>query len=76
VVTRVRVSQAAFLELLVAELQQRPDTVVSVTGPNTIEVSLVGSYQAEAMALAVELRLRAWEEAQRAQGHDIRLEIT
>jgi hypothetical protein len=76
VVTQVRISNAALLDRLVDDLRQRPDTVVAVTGPNTIEVSLLGSYHAEAMRLAVDLLLRAWEAAQRARGYDVRLEIT
>jgi hypothetical protein len=74
-VTRVRISPGAFLEVLVEDLRQRADIVISVAGPNTIEVSLVGSYNAEPMKVAVELRLRAWEAARRAQGHDVRVEI-
>jgi hypothetical protein len=73
--TRVRIRQADFLGVLVDDLRQRSDVVVAVTGPNTLEVSLLGSYHAEAMGLAVELRLRAWEAAQRAQGREVRLEI-
>jgi len=73
--TRVRISQADFLGVLVDDLRQRSDLVVAVTGPNTIEVSLLGSYQAEAMRLAVDLRLHAWEAAQRAQGREVYLEI-
>jgi len=73
--TQVRISHADLLGALVDDLRQRPDTVVAVTGPNTIEVSLLGSYHVEAMKLAVDLRLRAWEAAQRAQGRDVHLEI-
>lgn len=74
--TQVRINDGALLDVLVDDLQQRPDVVLSVTGPNTIEVSLLGSYDAGAMRLAVELRLRAWEAAQRAQGRDVRLDMT
>ncbi len=74
--TRVRISQADLLDALVDELRQRPDVVVAVSGPNTAEVSLLGSYSAEAMAMALELRLRAWQEAQRARGHDVELELS
>jgi hypothetical protein len=75
VVTQVRVNRAELLDRLVDDLRRRPDTVVAVTGPNTIEVSLLGSYNAEAMRLAVDLRLRAWEAVQQARGHDVRIEI-
>ena len=74
--TLVRINDGALLDILVGDLQQRPDVVLSITGPNTIEVSLLGSYDAGSMRLALELRLRAWEAAQRAQGHDVRLEMT
>ena len=73
--TRVRISQADLLGVLVEDLRQRSDVVVAVTGPNTIEVSLLGSYHVQAMSLAVDLRLRAWEAAQRAQGREVHLEI-
>ena len=73
--TRVRISQADLLGVLVEDLRQRSDVVVAVTGPNTIEVSLLGSYHVQAMSLAVDLRLRAWEAAQPAQGREVHLEI-
>ncbi len=73
--TQVRVSDPHLLQTIVEDLRQRPDVVAGIVGPNTIEVSIMGSYNLEAMNLAIYLRVRAWEAAQRAQGHDIRVEL-
>ena len=72
---QVRISDPELLHTIVAELQERPDVVASIIGPNTIEISLLGSYRREAMNLAVYLRIRAWEAAKRAQGYDVHVEI-
>jgi len=52
------------------------DVIVAVTDRDTIEVSLLGSYNAAAMRLAVDLRLRAWQAAQQARGRDVELELS
>ena len=38
-------------------------------------MSLLGSYNLEAMRMAIYLRVRAWEAAQRAKGRLIRVEL-
>lgn len=67
----VRISDASLLPDLLEELEKRIDTVVAVVGPNTVEVSVLGSYSQEGMRLAVELRVRAWEAVQRAGGREV-----
>jgi hypothetical protein len=48
---------------------------VEPVGQDTIEVSLLGSYSLEAMRLAIDLRVRAWEASQRAAGRIIHVEL-
>lgn len=62
-------------DVLIADLQTRPDLVVEPVNDNTIEVSLLGSYSLEAMRLAIYLRVHAWEAAQRAAGRTIQVEL-
>ena len=38
-------------------------------------MSLLGSYNLEAMRMAIDLRVRAWEAAQRANGRLIRVDL-
>jgi hypothetical protein len=45
------------------------------TGPGRLLVHVIGSYGLEGERLAVFLRLRAWEAAQRAAGRDVSVEI-
>jgi hypothetical protein len=74
-VTTLRLSDPELRDLLVADLQARIDLIVEPVGDDTIEVSLLGSYSPEAMQLAIDLRVRAWEEAQRAAGRTIHVEL-
>jgi hypothetical protein len=71
----IRVNQPFLVDALVAELQSRVDAVVERTSPTTIRVTILGSYNAEAMRLETLLRVRAWEAAQRARGIDISVEL-
>lgn len=73
--TKVRISDPELLHTIVEDLRERPDIVVGIVGPNTVEVSLMGSYNLEAMNLAIYLRIRAWEATQHARGRDIRVEL-
>jgi hypothetical protein len=73
--TIVRVSDASLVERLLADLQARPDVIAEVVGPNRVRISLLGSYNQEAMALAILLRVRAWEAGQRARGVAVDVEI-
>lgn len=62
-------------DALIAELEKRPDLVVEPINETTIEVSLLGSYNPDAMRLAIYLRVRAWEAAQRAAGQTIHVKF-
>ena len=73
--TTVRINDPSLLGLLLADLSDRPDVIAEVLGPDRIRVSLLGSYNAEAMRLAIVLRVRAWEAAQRSRGIDVELEL-
>jgi len=74
-VTTLRLSDPELRDLLVADLRTRVDLVVEPVDPDTIEVSLLGSYSLEAMRLAIDLRVRAWESAQRASGRIVHVEL-
>jgi hypothetical protein len=74
-VTLVRISDPSLLDLLCADLRSRGDIVAETVDDDTIQVDILGSYSLEGMRMATELRLRAWEEAQRARGMDVRVEI-
>ncbi len=74
--TTLRVSDPGMRDVLIADLRSRPDLVVGPGGDeDTVEVSLLGSYNLEAMRLAIDLRVRAWEAAQRADGRLIRVDL-
>lgn len=73
--TLVRISDPSLLDLLCADLRSRGDIVAEAIDDDTIQVDILGSYSLEGMRMATELRLRAWEEAQRARGMDVRVEI-
>jgi len=74
-VTLVRISDPSLLDLLCADLRGRGDVVAEVVDGDTIQVDILGSYGVEGMRMATELRLRAWEEAQRARGVDVRVQV-
>jgi hypothetical protein len=74
-VTTLRLSDPGLRDLLIADLQSRPDLVVAAVDADTIEVSLLGSYNLEAMRTAIYLRVRAWEAAQCAAGRVISVEL-
>jgi hypothetical protein len=71
----VTIDAPELLPSLLADLADRPDAVVDVVDERTVRVDLVGSYAADAMRLALYLRLRAWEAAQRAQGVEVSVEV-
>ena len=74
-VTLLRISDPGLLDLLRADLLSRGDIVAEVVDEDTLRVDILGSYGVEGMRMATELRLRAWEEAQRARGVDVHVEI-
>jgi hypothetical protein len=73
--TTIRLNSALAAELLLAHLRERPEIVAEITGPNTLNVTVIGSYRLDAMQMELALRLRAWEEATRAKGLDVRAEL-
>jgi hypothetical protein len=74
-VTLLRISDPSLLELLCTDLRSRGDIIAEVVGEDTLQVDILGSYSVEGMRMATELRLRAWEEGQRARGIDVQVEI-
>ncbi|MDX6475528.1 MAG: hypothetical protein QOH95_1039 [Gaiellaceae bacterium] len=73
--TLVRISDESFLQLLVADMLDADDLIAEVLGDDIVEFDLLGSYGIDEMTVAMELRLRAWETAQRARGLDVSLKI-
>jgi hypothetical protein len=73
--TIIRISDPALLEKLLADLRERPDVVAEIDGPDRLRVSVLGSYNQSAMRMAILLRIRAWEAAQRARGLDVEVDI-
>jgi hypothetical protein len=71
----IRLSDPGLLDDLVADLRSRADLVVAAVNEDTVEVSLLGSYNLEAMRMAIDLRVRAWEAAQHAAGRLIRVDV-
>lgn len=71
----LRISDPALLPSLLEDLRRRMDVVAEVIGDNCIGVTILGSYGLEGMRLAIYLRVRAWEAAQRAKGIDVQVEI-
>jgi hypothetical protein len=68
----VRISDPTYLLALRAHLAERADCVVTAVAPDALDVTILGSYNVDAMDLETQLRIRAWEEAQRACGIDVR----
>jgi hypothetical protein len=60
---------------LADDLRRRPDFLVESLNETTLRVTLVGSYRLEQMQFEVALRVRIWEEAERAKANDVHVEI-
>jgi hypothetical protein len=71
----VRINDPSLLEALLADLSGRPDVVAEIVGADAIRVSVLGSYNASSMRLAILLRIRAWQAAQRSGGVDVEVEL-
>ena len=69
----VRLSDPTLLFELRAYLVARADCVATAVGPTALDVTILGSYNTEAMGMETQLRVRAWEEGQRARGVDVRV---
>jgi hypothetical protein len=65
---RIRLSSADLLDELVEFFRAEPSAVVEQVSDDEVEVTLLGSYQEDALRMEVYLRLRAWEAAHRADG--------
>ena len=74
-VTTIRISEPTLLPELLADIQLRADIVANVVGADAIRISILGSYNADALRMATFLRVRAWEAAQRARGIDVRVDL-
>ena len=73
--TIIRLNSALAAELLLTYLRERPDIAAEIIGPNTLRVSVLGSYRSDALQMELALRLRAWEEAARARGLDVSAQL-
>jgi hypothetical protein len=71
----IRISDPSLLELLLADLRARPEVVAQAVAKDRIRVGILGSYNASSMRLAVLLRIRAWEAAQRSRGRDVEVDL-
>jgi hypothetical protein len=70
---RLRVSNPALLPDLVEFLRSRLDVVAEEVSDDEVEVSLVGSYNSDALRMELYLRVRAWEAGRRSAGVDVEL---
>jgi hypothetical protein len=73
--TILRLDNSLAAEMLLAHLRDSTDVAAEAVDPVTLRASLVGSYRAEAMELELTLRVRAWQEALRAKGVEVEIEL-
>jgi len=71
----IRLNDPALADDLLVELRSHGDILAEEIGPGAIRVSVLGSYSAEGMRVAIYLHVRAWEAAKRAKGVDVRVEL-
>jgi hypothetical protein len=69
---RISVTDPRQLDEVIEFLESEPAAIVERVSETELEVSLLGSYAADAMQMQLELRLRAWE-AGRAAGRRIEI---
>jgi hypothetical protein len=65
---RLRVSNPALIPDLLEFLRSRADVVAEEVGNDEVDVSLLGSYNSDAMHMELYLRVRAWEAGRRSSG--------
>ena len=70
---RLRLSNPALIPDLVEFLRLRADVVAEEVSDDEVEVSLLGSYNSDAMRLELYLRVRAWEAGRRPTVVEIEL---
>ena len=73
--TILRLDNSLAAELLLAHLRDSTDVAAEAIDPLTLRASLVGSYRAETMEMELILRVRAWQEALRAKGVEVEVEL-
>ena len=71
----IRLNDPSLVDDLLADLRKRGDILAEEVGPGAVRVSVLGSYSADGMRVAIYLHVRAWEAAQRARGIDVRVEL-
>jgi hypothetical protein len=70
---RLRVSNPPLIPDLLEFLRSRLDAVAEEVSDDEVDVSLVGSYNSEAMHMERYLRVRAWEAGRRSTGVEVEL---
>jgi hypothetical protein len=68
---RLRVSNPVLIEDLVEFLRSRVDVVAEQVSDDEVEVSLLGSYNSDAIRMELYLRVRAWETGRRSTGVEV-----
>lgn len=76
VVTIIELDSADAAAALLWHLRGQEDVAVDIAAPNRLRASVIGSYGVAAMQLELALRVRAWEEAERARGRSVGVVIT
>ena len=71
----ITINDPGLVDNLLDDLRTRGDVLAEEIGPGRVRVSVLGSYSAEGMRIAIYLQVRAWEAAQRARGLDVQVEI-
>jgi hypothetical protein len=51
--TMIRINDPSRLELLLADLRERPDVVAEIIAPDRIRINILGSYNLASMRLAI-----------------------
>ncbi len=70
---RLCVGNPALIPDLLEFLRSRVDVVAEEVSDDEVEVSLVGSYNSDAMHMELYLRIRAWEGGRRSTGVEVEL---
>jgi hypothetical protein len=70
---RLRVSNPALVPDLLVFLRSRADVVTEEVSGDEVDVSLLGSYNSDAMHLELYSGVRAWEAGRRSSGVEVEL---
>jgi hypothetical protein len=65
---RITIDNPSAMPMLLDYLQSWTDVVAEPISEDEIEVTLLGSYRADAMELELSMRVQAWTDAQRSRG--------